>query len=451
MINVVFNKKHQFCDSNQELGQNLDRFIPKRTFGIGSYFLPTLGSDTKGARTVFEKILGHQSFGSEEPQKELILQIGLSCPLYPLNLPVQSADELKHGTLSASQKHELFTVGLMDDFYHQGIAYHPGHNCIAMAVGDQIYVMKQGELSSLKCRYFGTNQIHPTALLFNPQGNRLIVSCSSGNVVFMDLKWNQNKVQHAGYTKEMYKPSTTQSQASHVLCMVGSDLLIGTCSGLLYQRTSCGMQYAYEDQRPSKSRITGLISSPDETHVLVGDHDGFLHLVDIKKRQFLCSVRAFKKGTAVKAMSFSPCGKWIGVAGNKKDTRMMIYRLKSQRMVQEVEKQVHSQTVNMFWKGDLILSTHADGSVRSFRTRFSQVNGRLFLNGPVVHKTLSEGYPLTYAVLRKPSSIEKNTFPLTISCGHSQTVTQYIFEPFKRAKKESELDKKSTRLLQEKR
>lgn len=372
----------------QPVNQNFQntRFTPRM---IGEERLTHLNLDTP-----YKKHLAAVLFNSVNPNEEKILHYSSSKAKqkHPYNPSIHnpSLDSIKHPTFSVEKI--IDAPDLLNDFYRQSLAYNQNQDCIAIILNCSIFLKKGDEILELPFN----SSCRPTSLAFNPEGNAILVSMNDGHLFAYALHFDQDKI-IGEPTWESGAISTPGSMQTNQLLVSDSYIFIGMADGRICRISRSDSTEFKFYNNIENNRITGLALTPDGKSLLVSDATGTATLFDVDSLNPLHQIQACK--TTVKALAFSPCGRFFVAGGGFSDPQVTLFSIENGQMQKIVSHYIGSQTTALFWHDDLVISTHRNGTVCTF----SFNPNHLFHLSPPKHNKIPfiEDRSLIFAALKR--------------------------------------------------
>jgi WD40 repeat protein len=131
-----------------------------------------------------------------------------------------------------------------------------------------------------------------------------------------------------------------------------------------------------------------LALSPDLKTLVAGTPDGLINVFDLNTQELKCEFQG--PNTAIKAITFSPCGKYFATGGGKDAPKIVIWKLKDHSIESIYEKDTGSEISELFWSDGLLVSTHGDGNLRLFNINPAK---KTVLSDPVLRKADNHRIP----------------------------------------------------------
>ncbi len=387
-------------------GPQLDRFIPRAV--SREFFEASSPLDTP-----YKKYLTAHLLGSMRPNDEKVLHFSSDIEMkkhpYKVSIHNPPPDSLKHQKFTVKKIYDV--KELTDDFYDSAMAYNQHQDCLAV-IRDLGVILKKGNLYH-EVPFFFSSISSPSAVAFSPDGNALLVSMNSGELCHFDLLFERDLISscHKWTNKDL---SSEIFEQKHSFLVSDVHIFVGTYDGRVCKinRLTGGMDFFENDIDGS---VSGLALSPDKKFLLTTTVVGKISLFDIENPRPLHQLQTVK--SAVKAVAFSPCGRFFVLGGGGRDPRVVVFSIENQEVKEVSSHYVGFQTTAIFWRKDDILSTHEDGMIRTFLINPDHLS---FVSQPKCHKTPAFGERLSYAALKH----KKSSDVLFVGCG----ATDEIFE-----------------------
>ncbi len=364
------------------LPPSYDRFIPHRSTTMNGTGATLLSLDDNSLPPTAKRVkhLSGVLLGSAQPEKEPVLHY-TSTPriIHPYD-PKPEPHSLQNLTPFTAK--EVFDAPLLvDHFYHHPIAHSAITSCIAVAFKDGIHLMQMSERNTLfdvAAAELG-EYIEPISVAFSPNGDSLTVCLSNEQVLIYTILFEGAKVRAV----ERRWASVPEEETHSSPIAIGDQWIhIGREGGMILSMQSSNPDNGYNMEGSDEDLIyCGLVLSPDQQTLVAGSNDGTLDIFDLQKQDLKIVHKV--SDAAIKAISFSPCGKYFATGEANGDAQIRIWKIKDHSIEQLFEKKSGSQVTELFWTEGLLLSTHGDGYLRLFNIN---PNKTPMISDPVLRK-----------------------------------------------------------------
>lgn len=377
------------------------RFIPLRPFGIGAY---SIDSPEAKIPTIYQQVLSSTMLGSCNPGGERVLHYTAEPSSPRFSIPLQ---EPLHPQLS------LFRVLDIPDFSQdsnqQPLAYNPATDCLGVILGSDVHLQNK----RIRGKHLAFNDANPPkAIAFSLQGNELLLRLKNGLFLRYNLKFTPNELK-VEKTAEIDLGEETLPLLSWNSCS-----FLGTVDGRIRRIDNIKPLESTYYIGSSREPIERLASYPRSNLLLAGSRSGTIDLFDVDEKKPLSTFQAFP-GIPITALAFSSCGSYFVACGGEK----MVLCAIDKKIKKLAEHPLESPATTIFWRDELVVSTHTNGQACTFRIK---LDNQTPIGEPKSHPINMNGYPITHAIFKGESDCNI----LLAACADTETLSFLEFNRF---------------------